>query len=76
MRLTSKDKRLLREQLNRFIQDTQGDGVKIKEYAWAVQWSEGMTFQEIADELGMTKSHIAQTVSKVVEKVKEFTDNA
>jgi predicted DNA-binding protein YlxM (UPF0122 family) len=71
--LTNKDKRLVRDTINQYVQSG-GDGqISLMAYQRAVQWGDGYSFAEIAAEEGVSPQTVAVSVKKVVEYIKQFT---
>lgn len=73
--LTTSDKRFVNEQLTRFVQLGGDKEITLKAYQRTAEWANGMTFAEIAEEEGVSKATVAQTVRGVVEKLRVFADN-
>lgn len=71
-RLTTKDKRLIAEHLNHFVQDGGESVISMNDFKRAMMWSNNYSLQEIADEEGVTMQTVANGVKKVVARVKAW----
>lgn len=70
--ITSKDKRLVKEHLNRYVQADGQKELSLEAYKRATMWAEGMTLAEIAAEEGVSQATVSKTVRLVVAKIKAF----
>lgn len=71
--LTNKDKRLVRDCLNQYVQAGGDSQISLQAYQRAVLWGEGYSFAEIAEQEAVSPQAVAVAVKKVVEYIKQFT---
>ena len=70
--VTSKDRRQVRDTINRFVQSGGDSLITLKNYARAVKWSNGYSFAEIAEEEGVSTQTVGVSVKQVVGHVLKF----
>ena len=72
--VTSKDRRIVRDNINHFVHAGGDSVITLKNYARAVKWSNGYSFAEIGEEEGVSTQTIGVSVKKVVELVLKFSE--
>jgi DNA-binding transcriptional regulator GbsR (MarR family) len=73
--LDSKDKRLVRDYIHKWVNAGGDKEVTVGNYQRTVQWSEGMTMAEIAESEGVSKSAVSVSIINVVLRIKAFAES-
>lgn len=73
-RLTQQDKRVVKEYINKYVQNGGEQRITLQTFHRTQQWSEGYTFAEIAEAEGVSAQAVQFSVKKAVDEILTFAE--